>query len=187
MIWRGVVLLLVGLSGGAAHAQSTCEGRLERMPGGFEVGGCDLTGANARRVASVCSPGQPCVVKGTTRSCPGVNGACLMMGRISSVSVGASLPACTAANAVDRANEYWQQGNSLLLEGTITAREASTSGPPYGRTEIAMDMVDCEGGSAMAIDHVADRWIGHYVQVHGTAMKGAAGWYIIANDVQAAN
>lgn len=70
MIRRGALVLVVALLGGTAHAQPTCEGRLERTPEVFEVGGCNLIGRNAYNVAAVCSTGQQCVVTGSTKACP---------------------------------------------------------------------------------------------------------------------
>jgi hypothetical protein len=36
----------------------------------------------------------------------------------------------------------------------------------------------------MAVDRVPERWIGHYVDLNGTAMKRENGWYIIARSIK---
>jgi hypothetical protein len=36
----------------------------------------------------------------------------------------------------------------------------------------------------MAIVRVPEKWIGHYVDVNGTAIKDGDNWYIIARDVK---
>jgi hypothetical protein len=50
--------------------------------------------------------------------------------------------------------------------------------------KIVMDLTTCSSGSPMAIDRVPERWIGHYVEVNGTAMRGPNGWYIIARSIK---
>ena len=50
-----------------------------------------------------------------------------------------------------------------------------------------MDLTTCSNGAPMGIDRVPEKWIGHYVEVNGTSMKGPNGWYIIARNIKDAN
>jgi hypothetical protein len=46
-----------------------------------------------------------------------------------------------------------------------------------------MDLTTCNTGSPMAVNRVPKAFIGHYVDLKGTAKKGPNGWYIIARQI----
>ena len=149
------------------------------------IEGCSLSEANAKKVMKVCSLGQPCVITGIVEHCKGVRGACAEMTQIISARWGEPLPPCSPTDAAARADQYWSDGSSIAIRGTITesAERKADGSPPYGHTTIVMELTTCNTGSPMAIDSVPESFIGHYVDLKGTAKKGPNGWYIIARQI----
>jgi hypothetical protein len=164
----------------------TCSGEFSIVGNGFYmIGWCRLNEANARKVMQVCSLGQQCIATGTIEHCPGVRGACAELTRITSLQWGSSLPRCTTYDAVRRADQYWSNGSSVTVKGTIVRSKNIKYDvtPPYGHISIVMDLTTCTTGSPMPVDRVPERFAGHYVELKGTAIKGPNGWYIIARQI----
>src|SRR5262249_25198938 len=125
------------------------------------------------------------IATGTIEHCPGIRGACGQLTRLTSAKWGQNLPPCTPDDAIARANQWWSDGSSIIVKGTIvrSKNEKEDVTPPYGHMTIVMDSTTCSTGSPMAVDRVPEQFIGHYVQLNGTSMKGPGGWYIIARHV----
>jgi clan AA aspartic protease (TIGR02281 family) len=187
------LLALLLMTGQHAAAQTpsaeetTCSGEFLKLESGYYiVGYCGLSAVNAENVMKVCSLGQQCVITGTVESCKGIRGACAEMTHITAAHWGKPLPPCAATAATDRADRWWSDNSSLVLRGTIfrSTKSGGDDTPPYGHTKIVMDLTTCSTGSPMAVDRVSDGWIGHYVELNGTAMKGPNGWYIVARSIK---
>lgn len=179
--------LLGMIFGEPVNAEETCPGEfLQLESGSYMIDGCLLSAANAKNVMKVCSLGQQCAITGTIEHCKGVRGACAEMTRITALHWGKPLPSCAATAAADRADKWWSDNSSVVLRGTIVQFAKSGGGdtPPFGNTKIVMDLITCSTGSPMAVDRVSERWIGHYVELNGTAKKGPNGWYIIARSIK---
>jgi len=118
--------------------------------------------------------------------CRGVRGACEEMTNITAIKRGKPLPPCPANAAAARADEWWNENSSVLVRGTIikSNKGVSDGTPPSDQMEIVMDLTSCSSGSPLAVDRVPVRWLGHYVELSGTAMRGANGWYIIARHIK---
>jgi hypothetical protein len=50
--------------------------------------------------------------------------------------------------------------------------------------QIIMDLTTCSSGAPMPAVRVPEKWMGHYVEINGTAMKEGRVWYIIARAVK---
>jgi hypothetical protein len=75
--------------------------------------------------------------------------------------------------------------SSVVIRGTIAqSAERDGSAPPHGHMNIIMDLTTCSNGAPMAVDRVPEKWLGHYVELDGTAMKSANVWYIIARSIK---
>jgi hypothetical protein len=185
----GVLEAAFGVTTSVAIAQdaslATCSGELSKMVGGYMVEACTLTEAAAKKVMQSCSVGSQCVVKGLARHCPAVRGACLELFRVTSVQRGNQLPPCDRNAGIARADQWWTNGASVILKGTITQSDEAhdVGSPPYGHMAVVMDLTTCSTGSPMAIDKVPERYVGHYVNLQGTAWKGLNGWYVNAGQI----
>ena len=160
----------------------TCSGELEWTAGvGYSIDTtCHLTIAVAKQVLKVCALGQQCEVTGYPAT--GCNDEpCMKMTHLISARWGKDLPVCSASAAVDLANKWWSSNSSVVVKGTV---RQSTSGKPYGHMEIVMDLTSCSSGSPMAVVRIPEKWLGHYVDLGGTAMKDESGWYIIARSIK---
>jgi hypothetical protein len=114
----------------------------------------------------------------------GVRGACAEMMQVTSMSWGEPLAPCRPTDASTRADQYWSNGSSIAIRGTIIrSQNQKDDGPPHGHTTIIMDLTACNTGSPMPVDRVPEKFIGHYLDLKGTAMKGPSGWYIIARQI----
>jgi hypothetical protein len=166
-----------------ASSQQTFSGELWRLDNnaGYMIDGCLLKDAIANKVMKFCSVGQQCEITGIIEHCRGVRGACIEMTRLMSARWAKNLPICAPSAAADRANQWWSNNASVIVRGTI--RE-SKNAIPYGHMEIVLDLTTCSSGAPMAVVRVAEKWIGHYVELNGTAMKEGDVWYIIARAVK---
>jgi hypothetical protein len=149
------------------------------------IEGCSLTDEQAKQIMKVCPLREQCVVKAIKGNCPGVRGACSEVVRILSIDRGEPLPPCKKTDAAARADQWWSDGSSVEVTGIITQsiKVGNEIAPPYGHTTIVMDLTTCSTGSPMPVDRVPERYLGHYVELKGIAMKGPNGWYIIAGQI----
>jgi hypothetical protein len=111
----------------------------------------------------------------------GCNDEPCMMTHLMSARWGKDLLRCSPSAAVDLANEWWTNNASVVLKGTI--REAA-SDAPYGHMEIVIDLVTCSSGAPVPVDRIPEKWLGHYVDLGGTAIKGKSGRYVIARSIK---
>jgi hypothetical protein len=181
-----MVLIFSGLHAKGAESNSDTEtfsGELWKLDdaAGHMIDGVFLNETIAKEVMKFCSVGQQCEIKGRIEHCRGVRGACIEMTRLISAGWSKALPICAVSAAADRANEWWSNNGSVGVRGTIRQSEGVV---PYGHMEIVMDLTTCSSGAPMAIVRVPEKWIGHYVDVNGTAIKDGDNWYIIARDVK---
>jgi hypothetical protein len=181
----GVALAVAVLASAPIRAE-TCSGEFTDFGNGFYgIGGCRITTADARKIMNVCSLGQQCVATGTIEHCPDIRGACAQLTRITSAKWGQNLPPCSPYDAIARANQWWSNGSSIIVKGTIvrSRNDKENVSPPFGHLNIVMDLTTCGTGSPMPVDRAPEAFVGHYVELNGTAMKGPEGWYIIARHV----
>ena len=180
---RSAIAMTVAVLISAPASAETCSGEFTDYGNGFYgIEACRITASDARKIMNICSLGHQCVVTGTLEHCPGIRGACAQLTHITSANWGQDLPPCTPDGAIARANQWWSNGSSIIVKGTIirSKNEKQDATPPYGHMNIVMDLTICGTGSPMAVDRVPEQFIGHYVELNGTAMKGPEGWYIIA-------
>jgi hypothetical protein len=160
----------------------TCSGELEWVAGvGYVVATtCHLSVAVAKEVLKVCAVGQQCEVTGYPAE--GCNDEpCMRMTHLISASRGKDLPVCSPSVAIERANEWWSNNSSVVVRGYV---RQSTSSTPNGHMEIVMDFTTCSSGSPMPVVRVPEKWLGHYVDLGGTAIKAESDWYIIARSIK---